>query len=234
MQEEEQGKSYMANGQLAGYIAAAHRNALRLQRLTKEILDVARIESNTLKLSKERFDLVEKLDNVINDIMIYPQLTDTSDKTKDNTEIVFKKPDMAELFINADRVRIYEVVSNLLNNAISATKDGKIIVYLQIVRCVKGDLVASNNDSGNVEKHDSKNNSDKMCVVVSVKDNGTGIDPELKDKLFTKFATKSELGLGLGLYISKSIIESHGGKIWAENNADGKGSTFSFSLPLAN
>ena len=68
-------------------------------------------------------------------------------------------------------------------------------------------------------------------VVVSVKDVGTGIDPEILPRLFTRFASKSAIGTGLGLYISKNIIEAHGGKIWAENNSDGKGATFSFSLP---
>jgi signal transduction histidine kinase len=75
---------------------------------------------------------------------------------------------------------------------------------------------------------------------VSIKDTGTGIDPELMPRLFTKFATKSYQGTGLGLYISKSIIEAHGGKIWAENNSDEgsdikhEGATFYFTLPVVN
>jgi two-component system sensor histidine kinase VicK len=78
-----------------------------------------------------------------------------------------------------------------------------------------------------------KNNDDaKEVVVVSVKDTGSGIHAEIMPKLFSKFASKSFSGTGLGLYISKSIVEAHGGKIWAENNTDGKGATFSFSLPL--
>ena len=72
------------------------------------------------------------------------------------------------------------------------------------------------------------------CVIVRIKDNGKGIDPEIMPRLFTKFVTKFESGLGLGLYISKSIIKAHGGKIWAENNKDGNGATFNFSLPLSN
>jgi signal transduction histidine kinase len=70
-----------------------------------------------------------------------------------------------------------------------------------------------------------------MYVIVSIKDEGTGIDPEILPRLFTKFVSKSESGLGLGLYISKNLIESHGGKVWGENNIDGKGATFGFSLP---
>ncbi|MGC2383886.1 MAG: ATP-binding protein, partial [Nitrososphaeraceae archaeon] len=73
-------------------------------------------------------------------------------------------------------------------------------------------------------------NNNKTCVIVSIKDNGVGIDPEIESKLFTKFATKSESGLGLGLYISRCIIEAHGGKIWGENNKGEEGATFAFSL----
>ena len=71
-------------------------------------------------------------------------------------------------------------------------------------------------------------------ILVSVRDTGAGIDPEILSRLFTKFATKSFEGTGLGLYISKSIVEAHGGKIWAQNNPDGNGATFSFSLPAKN
>jgi signal transduction histidine kinase len=88
--------------------------------------------------------------------------------------------------------------------------------------CVKK---KSNNNCGKYTRtsHDE--------VIISIKDRGTGIDPDVKDKLFSKFVTKSDTGSGLGLYISKGIIEAHGGKIWADNNTDGKGATFSFSLP---
>ena len=76
-------------------------------------------------------------------------------------------------------------------------------------------------------------NYNKDEVLISIKDTGTGIDPDIMPRLFTKFISKSVAGTGLGLFISKSIIEAHGGKIWAENNADGKGATFAFSLPLS-
>ena len=201
-----------------GYIEAIYRNALRLQRLTKDILDVARIESNILKLNKDRFDLAEKINDVINDIA-HAQIVNTT-KTKNNTEIVFNKPDTT-LFINADRVRINEVISNLLCNAINATKNnGKITIFIRLVE-------SAMNNSANIN-----DNETKTCVIVSVNDNGAGIDPEIMPRLFTKFATKSESGLGLGLYISRSIIEAHGGKIWGENNKDGEGATFAFSLSI--
>ncbi|HEY7572107.1 MAG TPA: ATP-binding protein, partial [Nitrososphaeraceae archaeon] len=195
------------------------RNALRLQRLTKDILDVARIESNTLKLNKERFDVAEKINDVINDI-IHAQFANA--KETGDIDIEFDKP-VTPLFINADRVRIYEVVSNLLNNAVSSTRrNGKITISIQVVKRT------TNNDP-----REDENDYSKMCIVVNIKDNGTGIDPEIESRLFTKFASKSELGLGLGLYISKSIIEAHGGKIWGENNKDENGATFAFSLEKA-
>jgi signal transduction histidine kinase len=110
--------------------------------------------------------------------------------------------------VEADKGRIIQVIDNLISNALKFTNEGTIYVL--------------------VESKDGQ-------AVVSVKDNGQGIDPDILPKLFTKFASKSEIGggTGLGLFISKSIIESHGGKIWAENNKDTKGATFSFSLPLA-
>jgi two-component system sensor histidine kinase VicK len=111
----------------------------------------------------------------------------------------------------ADKVRIYEVISNLLKNAIKFTKEGPVTI-------------------AGTEKMDYN----KEEVVVSIKDTGTGIDPEILPRLFTKFATKSITGTGLGLFISKNIVEAHSGKIWAENNSDGKrGATFYFSLPLS-
>lgn len=116
--------------------------------------------------------------------------------------------------INADRIRIYQVISNLLTNAVNFVKQGHncnnpITVYAEV----------------------KKSNSNE--VVISVKDKGTGIDPDIQDKLFSKFASKSEIGMGLGLFISKGIVNAHGGKIWARNNKDGSGATFAFSLPLS-
>jgi signal transduction histidine kinase len=89
--------------------------------------------------------------------------------------------------------------------------------------------------NGNGRDNNKDNIEDKREneIVISVKDKGTGIDPEIQKKLFTIFVTKSEMGSGLGLFISKGIVEAHGGKIWAENNTDGKGATFSFSLPIS-
>jgi signal transduction histidine kinase len=176
---------------------AVIRNAKRLKRLAEDILDVTKIESHSLILHKERFNLNEVISNTIQDIR---------DQISNGKVKLLYEFDKDLLFIEADRERITQVISNLLSNAVKFTKEGTISIVL--------------------EKKDSK-------VTFNIKDTGTGIDSEILPRLFTKFATKSFEGTGLGLFVSKSIIEAHGGKMWAENNADGKGATFSFTLPLS-
>jgi len=186
---------------------AIKRNSKRLQRLTENILDVTKIESQSLQLKKERFSLNEIIRNVINDVNNQAELRTNSN---DNVVTILFEPKQ-NVIVEADKVRIYEVISNLLKNAIKFTKEGPVTI-------------------AGTEKMDYT----KEEVVVSIKDTGTGIDPEILPRLFTKFATKSITGTGLGLFISKNIVEAHGGKIWAENNSDGKrGATFYFSLPLS-
>jgi signal transduction histidine kinase len=197
-------------------IQAIQRNAIRLQKLTSDILDVARIESRTLKLDKEKFDINNKIADVIEDVE--KQISD-SNKLK----ILFTEPREA-IFVDADKVRIYQVISNILNNAIKFTKEGTILVSAKVTQ-KKG--------MNREEEGRDYSSSSPRQVIVSVKDSGAGIDPEIMPRLFTKFATKSEKGTGLGLFISKSIIECHDGSIWAENNPDGKGAMFAFSLPLS-
>ena len=153
LMEEDEGYENTVDSEKPRYIAAAHRNALRLQRRTKDILYVARIESNTLRLNKERFDIVEKIEDVIIDI-IHAQNVNPKTTNNTNTNIVFDKSD-ASLFIFADKVRIYEVVTNLLNNAISTTKknNGKIIISTKVVKSGKDDVHTndnSNNDNTNI------------------------------------------------------------------------------------
>jgi signal transduction histidine kinase len=132
------------------------------------------------------------------------------------------KPKYNDLVVEADKERVTQVISNLLSNAIKFTKQGSISI----------DVIKKTN-------RDGKKDNGREEVVVSVEDTGTGIDSEIMPRLFTKFATKSEVvgGTGLGLFISKSIIESHGGKLWAQNNNMGndvekRGATFYFTLPL--
>ena len=117
-----------------------------------------------------------------------------------------------ELIVEADRGRINQAISNLINNAIKFTSQ-------------RGGII-----SVTTEKRNNKDENQE--VIIAVKDTGEGIHPEIIPRLFTKFATRSNSGTGLGLYISKSIVEAHGGRIWAENNSDGKGATFSFGLPI--
>jgi signal transduction histidine kinase len=127
-------------------------------------------------------------------------------KANVNVKFSYDKHNNNDLLeIEADKERITQVISNLLSNALKFTEEG----YISISAEKKG-----------------------KDVIVSVKDTGVGIHQEILPRLFTKFATKSDKGTGLGLFISKSIIEAHGGKIWAENNSDGKGATFAFSLPI--
>jgi signal transduction histidine kinase len=192
------------------------RNAKRLQRLAEAILDVTRIESNTLDIDKERLNLNDLILKVLDDIVIN---TKEEEKLKgsgeyNNRRKILYKATKEEIIIEADRIRLSQVISNLLDNSIKFTKEeeGTISVVVE-------------------KKKDSNNNDNKEVVIVSIKDTGSGIDSEILPRLFEKFVSKSHKGTGLGLFISKSIIEDHGGKIWAENNSDGKGATFTFSLP---
>src|SRR5215217_6870423 len=175
------------------------RNAKRLTTLIENILDVTRIENQSLSLRKERLNINGIVLNILE------EYEGRDNKKKDNVKIVFTPKD--DFFVEADKGRVMQVISNLMNNAIKFTLKGTITV---------------------TTKKKEENNE----IIVSIKDTGSGIDPEIMSRLFSKFATKSQTGTGLGLFISQNIVEAHGGKIWAENNSDGKGSTFSFSLPL--
>jgi two-component system sensor histidine kinase VicK len=146
--------------------------------------------------------LSEKILNVIKDVK--NQIPSSS-----TFRILFTEP-REPIYVQADKLKIYEVIANVLNNAIKFTKEGTIRIMVNV----------------------KDNNSNE--VIISIKDTGTGINSEILPRLFTKFATKSDIGTGLGLYISKGIVEAHGGKIWAENNSDGKGATFTFTLPVMN
>jgi signal transduction histidine kinase len=185
------------------------RNAKRLKRLTDDILDVGKIESQLLKLNKEKIDLNEIISNVVKDYR--NQIIES----KRRIELLYADY-LPGAIVEADKDRITQVISNLLSNAVKFTKDdGNILISVRTVE----------------SSESIKQKADKT-VIVSVKDTGVGIDPELSPNLFKKFASKSFQGTGLGLFISKNIIEAHGGKVWAENNPDGKGATFGFSLPL--
>ena len=181
---------------------AIARNASRLQRLTNDILDVTRIETQSLKLNIERVNLNELISDLIEDYR--------NEIEKTNKDIkILHEPQNQIIDVEADKNRLTQVISNLLSNAIKFTMKGTIRVTEEV--------------------KDGK-------ALVSIEDTGLGIDTEIFPRLFLKFAAKSETGTGLGLFISKSIVEAHGGKIWAENNADHdgkKGATLTFSIPLS-
>ena len=189
------------------------RNAKRLQKLQGEMLDVTRIEGGSMKIYKESFNLHELILHVLQDF--HTQL-------KDDARIKLNYRSDGDIWVIADKNRIIQVISNLLDNAIKFTIAGRILVQLR--------------------KREGKKIADSNQVIVSVKDEGPGIDPSIIPRLFTKFASKSEKGTGLGLFISKSIIETHSGEIWAKNRVNrrkrggggssGSGATFSFSLPV--
>jgi signal transduction histidine kinase len=182
-------------------LKALARNAVRLQRLTKDILDVTRIETRSLRLNFQKVNLNEIVCDIIED-----QKTEI-EKTKKEIDLVLE-PQAQTIEICIDVNYLGQVISNLLTNAIKFTKKGTIVTRTGI--------------------------RDKNALV-SITDEGPGIDPEIFPRLFTKFAAKTETGTGLGLFISKSIVEAHGGKIWAENNHDSDGqitgATFTFSRP---
>ena len=194
-------------------IEAIHRNAKRLNVLIKNILDVTRIESNKLLLHQENFNLNDLLTTVIKDYT--RQLNKlTSHKKRIKLHCTLQNEDLGpDALVHADKERIVQVISNLLDNAIKfIEKDGLIEITLKIS---KGD---GPDGYGYAE--------------IIIKDTGSGISEEILPYLFTKFSTRSFQGTGLGLYISKNIILSHGGIMLGENNKDGKGATFIFRLPL--
>jgi signal transduction histidine kinase len=174
------------------------RNARRLQKLSADLLEVARIDNQSLALNREVFSLNNNLADIVADAGGF-----TAEERQVQIELV---PAADQLVVNADKSRLYEVLSNLIKNAVRFSEGGKIAVSLK--------------------KEDGH-------AVISVTDGGKGIEPAIAPLLFQKFASFSDAGgTGLGLFISKSIIEAHGGRIWAENNKAGKGATFSFTLPL--
>jgi signal transduction histidine kinase/type II secretory pathway pseudopilin PulG len=192
------------------YVQPIERNAQRLYKLIQDILDITKMESGNLVLKKTQFDLQETIYNVIKDLTTAKKI----DVINQNVQFVFHPNDSVNVF--ADKERIYQVISNLLRNAAKFTSgnEAKIDIILEKIKKDKKELIS-----------------------VKIRDNGTGIDPEILPRLFSKFTTKSEFGgTGLGLYISKKIIEAHDGTIrgYNNNNPDGekKGSTFEFILPL--
>ena len=195
------------SGEQATYmLKSLTRNAYRLQALITDILDVARIEAGTLILERESLNLTDLITTAIADAENQVKISGKRIDIAYSHKQLEQSREKKDLIVLADKDRILQVLSNLLGNALKFTKEGRITIMT-----------------------DNEDNQ----VVVKVKDSGTGIDREIFPKLFEKFASKSEKGTGLGLFISKNITEAHGGRIWAENNPDGIGATFAFTLPIA-
>jgi signal transduction histidine kinase len=207
------------------------RNARRLNILIENLLDLAKIEGKTLNLQKETFSIPEMIFDAISDMksqlsshQVTVDIEYNDGSAKDIQEDIINDisskimdQDRDAFLVKADKARIMQVISNLLTNAIKFTEKGKIVIGLH-------------NTNAASQKEEGEQAGERE-VIVSFKDSGTGVDPEMKDKLFEKFATKSDKGTGLGLFICRNIIEAHGGRIWAKNNPEGKGATFAFSLP---
>jgi signal transduction histidine kinase len=205
------------NAQNQEFVDVILRNGQRLGKLVEDVLDVTKIESQSLDLHKEHFDLNDLIISIIDDqmaaeadSMVYG--LPARRKGKNNVKINYQP---LYLPVYADRNRLAQVISNLLNNALKFTSEGYVAITTE-------------------KKTDNNIIKNGAVAVVNVCDSGSGVDPEIMPKLFTKFSSKSFSGTGLGLYICKNIIEAHDGKIWAKNNKDGKGATFSFTLPIAN
>jgi two-component system, OmpR family, sensor histidine kinase VicK len=217
------------------YLIIIARNAERLHRLTNNILDVTKIEGKILKLDKEMVNLDSLILSLVTEYQTSIERKsfgeggkNVNDSTSNNDnnkkvrdlfcQVRYKAPLEPGLFlIEVDKDRIIQVLSNLLNNALNSSnqrmiQDDKTVLPIEV----------------SMEK--DENTSEE--IVIMVKDRGIGIDRSINKKLFTKFVTTSDGGTGLGLYVSKSLVEAHGGKIWAYNNDNEQGATFCFTLPL--
>ena len=190
------------------FITPIIKNANRLRKLSNDILDVTRIESGLLRLNLETFNLNEVILDIVDDYR--------NEIERSGSDVRLIHEGQNEIIqIEGDKNRLTQVISNLVGNAIKFTTQGSITIKAEREK----------------EKEDGK-------ALVSVNDTGSGIDPEIMPRLFTKFVVKSNAGTGLGLFISKSIVEAHGGKIWALNNysLDGnssRGAIFAFSMSLS-
>jgi len=184
------------------------RNAERLQRLAENILDASRIESQRLTLRKVTFELNELVFSIAQDY--YKEGTNSASSGKD-VSVIYEPPN-ENIVVEADKERISQVVRNMIGNALEFTNEGKILVTLR--------------------KERPQENEERQIAVVKITDTGCGIDPAIVPRIFEKFVTRSDKGTGLGLFVSKSIIQAHGGRIWVQNNTEGeKGATFCFTLP---
>jgi signal transduction histidine kinase len=226
----------------------------RLRKLASDILDVARIEGKTFRLTMKPLNLNSAIANIIKDYVnrlenyksheiTAKKLSNVNVSNDDKrskygktmiTKLLFKSKlkDEEHIFIEADKERLTQVIDNILDNAFKFTDaEGSVTVTL-----VKQEAHSPPRKPQLGEQIEQRQRGlgqqQQQYANIIIRDTGTGIDPQILPRLFSKFATKSHRGTGLGLHISKNIIEAHGGKIWAENNGNGKGATFTIALPL--
>lgn len=215
------------------------RNARRLKELTENILDITRIENKSLELQKESLNIDEIVIGVFKDALDESELSrdirliykhnkkmkfdSDSDPSLSESSIPFgavEKGSSSSSYVRADRLRITQVMTNLVGNAIKFSNEGDTVTV----------SVSEENNMQNFKKNE--NSEGNRVLLIRVEDTGKGIDPEIMPRLFKKFASKSDKGMGLGLFISKNIVEAHGGEIWADVPNAEKGATFSFTIPV--
>jgi signal transduction histidine kinase len=234
------------------------RNASRLNVLTNNLLDVAKFESNNSKdkgkgniiLHREKVDLVKEIDNLIE--------VEFSNKVREKgIKMNFINNNLGENYwVYSDKLRLNQILVNLIDNAVKFTKKDDIINIMirdsndfdlnlnqteldetnhtteeKSSRSISDDFILEKEKRSSSEGERKKIEKEEEMIYVGISDTGKGISPKILPKLFEKFTTDSEFGTGLGLFITKKLVEAHGGRIWAFNNNDGIGSTFVFSLP---
>ena len=186
------------------FVEIIHRGGKRLKDLIKNLLDASQIDAGKLKINKEKANLIELIRNCIDYVKFLV------DDRKISLDYEFPE----ELFIDVDKIRIEQVFTNLLSNALKNTPS-KGNIYL------------------NVEEEDNH-------IYITIKDTGVGFTKEEMDKIFKKFGKIERYGKeldvdiegsGLGLYISKEIVNLHEGMIWVVSEGRNKGATFTIKIP---
>jgi two-component system, OmpR family, sensor histidine kinase VicK len=223
-------------------------NSERLQKLASDVLDIAKMDNNTFQLHKEQINLNYVISNIVKDYLKRQDQQKARDITrlisnvndngngnsnknkKSETKLFFESTVNEDILVEADKDRLMQVIYNLLDNAFRFTDNygGSVRITLE-----KQEQQLEQLGERILSEQQQQYPQQVENAIINIKDTGTGIDPEIMPRLFSKFATKSHKGTGLGLYISKNIIEAHGGKLYADNNTNDKGATFTIILPLS-
>ena len=204
--------------QLSKYQQLVLKNATRLNDLINDLLDLAKIDllDNDLRLNKERVDLIEEIKDFKDNYQ-----TPRKKSGMHNDIIIKKNGDEklnSKLLVDIDRTRFSQILNNIVNNSFKfSNENGKVTITIK--------------EGVNNKNPSAVNNN---TVFISISDEGKGISEDMLPRLFERFVTDSESGTGLGLYITKKLVEAHGGSIWGYNNSKGKGCTFEITLPVSN